>query len=81
MMTEHKIGEVFLDIENFNQQKRLKCVDKDKETQCKPCVYWRTGIHISESRCLNYSQCCYNYQRKDSENVVFIETTEPLTTE
>jgi len=35
-MTERKIGEVFLDSENFVAPKKVKCV---KFTTCKTCIY------------------------------------------
>ena len=39
-MTEHKIGEVFLDAENFNPPKKVKCVKgKSGTDDCEHCCY------------------------------------------
>jgi len=74
-MTEHKIGEVFLDTENFKESKKVKCVkEKVKKgyyVKCFKCAYDGSGACIT----------CLPVQREDNTGVYFIETTEPLTTE
>ncbi|MFA6809058.1 MAG: hypothetical protein WCR27_08700 [Eubacteriales bacterium] len=64
-MTEHKIGEVFLDTENFEEPKRLKCVEDTKYINCGKCAY--CGMY---GCIIDYAEDCNEY---------FIETNEPLT--
>ena len=66
-MTEHKIGEVFLDKEKFNEPKNVKRIQgSNLKSNCTRCVYYGKSTII----CANVF----------CEGVFYIETSEPLTT-
>jgi len=67
-MTEHKIGEVFLDTEKFHEPKKVKRIQgSNLKSNCRLCVYYGKSAKI----CANVF----------CEGVFYIETDEPLTTE
>ena len=68
-MKQYKIGEVFLDTDNFPKPKKLKCV-KFNQT-CDACIY---GFNHCGTM-IPFKRPCENGQ------IMFIETNEPLTTE
>ena len=74
-MTEYKIGEVFLDTDNFPKPKKLKCVKDNDELLCHLCAYNYNHHYL----CKNVN--CLKCERLDNNSVYFIETKEPLTTE
>ena len=75
-MIEHKIGEVFLDTENFNPPKKVKCVENSIGYHaCELCSYDML-CEKDDGKIL-----CTYYERQSEDDVMFIETTEPLTTE
>ena len=71
-MTEHKIGEVFLDAENFNPPKKVKCVKgKSGTDDCEHCCYNSCDCKLVR---------CLGEENEDGLYRYFIETKEPLTT-
>lgn len=69
-MKQPEINEVFEDSENFTPAKRLKCLEGDS---CKQCAYDPIAP-------CDHGVMCTATSRKDSTDVYFIETDEPLTT-
>ena len=69
-MTEHKIGEVFIDTKNFQEPKMMKCIEEQERFLCNGCV------HLLDNRCIisNARNCL-------TGRIIFIETNETLTTE
>lgn len=77
-MTEHKIGEVFPDNENFDEPKKIKCVETENDRltpKCYNCVY--------DGFCMDMRVVpeCVKEERYAEDDVYFIETDQPLTTE
>lgn len=66
-MKKYKIGQVFEDTENFEQPKRLKCVDACDTSKCayEGCVCDDIG--------------CLSNENDDGIDRMFIETEEPVT--
>ena len=75
MSHEYKIGEVFLDTENFEKPKRVKCIEDKIGEGCSKCIY------IGDLDSVFYCEriICTGRESSDGISRIYLQTDEPLT--